>query len=67
MHNENAPENIDDMPVQDTEQQNNEPNTDELSLQLQDAEERVLRAQAEIENVRKRGAGNMKISSVMAK
>ena len=55
MHNENPPENIDDMPVQDTEQQNNEPNTDELSLQLKDAEERVLRAQAEIENVRKRG------------
>ena len=67
MHNENPPENIDDMPVQDTEQQNNEPNTDELSLQLKDAEERVLRAQAEIENVRKEAAGNMKISSVMAK
>ena len=50
MHNENPPENIDDMPVQDTEQHNNEPNTDELSLQLKDAEERVLRAQAEIEN-----------------
>ncbi len=55
MHNENPPENIDDMPVQDTEQQNNEPDTDALSLQLKDAEERVLRAQAEIENVRKRG------------
>jgi len=55
MHDENTPENIDDMPVQDAEQQKFEPDTDELSLQLQDAEERVLRAQAEIENVRKRG------------
>ena len=55
MHDENTPENIDDLPGQDVEQQKSEPDTDELSLQLQDAEERVLRAQAEIENVRKRG------------
>ena len=55
MNDENAPENIDDLPGQDVEQQKSEPDTDELSLQLQDAEERVLRAQAEIENVRKRG------------
>lgn len=55
MQDENAPENIDDMPVEDTEQLESNTGIDELSSQLQDAEERVLRAQAEIENVRKRG------------
>ena len=55
MQDENAPENIDDMPVEDTEQLESNAGTDGLSSQLQDAEERVLRAQAEIENVRKRG------------
>ena len=55
MQDENAPENIDDMPVEDTEQIESNAGTDGLSSQLQDAEERVLRAQAEIENVRKRG------------
>ena len=55
MQDENAPENIDDMPVEDTEQLESNTGTDGLSSQLQDAEERVLRAQAEIENVRKRG------------
>jgi molecular chaperone GrpE len=55
MQDENAPENIDDMPVEDTEQPESNAGTDGLSSQLQDAEERVLRAQAEIENVRKRG------------
>ena len=55
MQDENAPENIDDMPVEDTEQLESNAGTDGLSTQLQDAEERVLRAQAEIENVRKRG------------
>ena len=55
MQDENAPENIDDMPVEDTEQLETNAGTDGLSSQLQDAEERVLRAQAEIENVRKRG------------
>ena len=55
MQDENAPENIDDMPVEDTEQPETNAGTDGLSSQLQDAEERVLRAQAEIENVRKRG------------
>ena len=55
MQDENAPENIDDTPVEDTEQLESNAGTDGLSSQLQDAEERVLRAQAEIENVRKRG------------
>ena len=55
MQDENAPENIDDMPVEDTEQLESNAVSDGLSSQLQDAEERVLRAQAEIENVRKRG------------
>ena len=55
MQDENAPENIDDLPVEDTEQLEGNAGTDGLSSQLQDAEERVLRAQAEIENVRKRG------------
>jgi len=55
MQDENAHENIDDMPVEDTEQLESNAGTDGLSSQLQDAEERVLRAQAEIENVRKRG------------
>ena len=55
MQDENVPENIDDMPVEDTEQLETNAGTDGLSSQLQDAEERVLRAQAEIENVRKRG------------
>ena len=55
MQDENAPENIDDMPVEDTGQLESNAGTDGLSSQLQDAEERVLRAQAEIENVRKRG------------
>ena len=55
MQDENAPENIDDMPVEDTEQLESNAGTDGLSSQLQDAEERVLGAQAEIENVRKRG------------
>ena len=55
MQDENAPKNIDDMPVEDTEQLESNAGTDGLSSQLQDAEERVLRAQAEIENVRKRG------------
>mgnify|MGYP001179796723 FL=1 len=55
MQDENTPENIDDMPVEDTEQLESNAGTDGLSSQLQDAEERVLRAQAEIENVRKRG------------
>ena len=55
MQDENAPENIDDMPVEDTEQLESNAGTDGLSSQLHDAEERVLRAQAEIENVRKRG------------
>ena len=55
MQDENAPENIDDMPVEDTEELESNAGTDGLSSQLQDAEERVLRAQAEIENVRKRG------------
>lgn len=55
MQDENAPENIDDMPVENTEQLESNTGTDGLSSQLQDAEERVLRAQAEIENVRKRG------------
>ena len=51
MQDENAPENIDDMPAEDTEQPETNAGTDGLSSQLQDAEERVLRAQAEIENV----------------
>ena len=55
MQDENTPENIDDMPVEDTQQPESNAGTDGLSSQLQDAEERVLRAQAEIENVRKRG------------
>ena len=55
MQDENAPKNIDDMPVEDTDQPETNADSDGLSSQLQDAEERVLRAQAEIENVRKRG------------
>ena len=55
MQDKNAPENIDDMPVEDNEQPESNAGTNEPSSQLQDAEERVLRAQAEIENVRKRG------------
>ena len=43
------------MPVGDTERTDDESGVNELNLQLKDAEERVLRAQAEIENVRKRG------------
>ena len=55
MQNENAPEDIDDVPVSDTENMDAESGSDELETQLKEAEERVLRAQAEIENVRKRG------------
>ena len=55
MHDDRELEDIDDVPVQDTENTNDEHCDDDLSSQLQDAEERVLRAQAEIENVRKRG------------
>lgn len=55
MQNENAPEDIDDVPVSDTENMDAESGSDELETQLKNAEERVLRAQAEIENVRKRG------------
>ncbi len=55
MQNENVPEEIDDIPVSDTDQTDGESGTDGLVTQLKDAEERVLRAQAEIENVRKRG------------
>ena len=55
MQNENVPEDIDEVPVSDTEHMEAESGTDGLVTQLKDAEERVLRAQAEIENVRKRG------------
>ena len=55
MHDDRELEDIDDVPVQDTEHTNDEHCDEDLSSQLQDAEERVLRAQAEIENVRKRG------------
>ena len=55
MHDDRELENIDDVPIHDTEHTNEEHREVDLSSQLQDAEERVLRAQAEIENVRKRG------------
>ena len=55
MQNENPPQDIDDVPVDDTERTDGESGVNELASQLKDAEERVLRAQAEIENVRKRG------------
>lgn len=55
MQDENTPQDIDDVPVNATEHTVGESNANELASQLKDAEERVLRAQAEIENVRKRG------------
>ena len=55
MQNEHIPEEIDEIPVSDTEHTDGETGTDGLVTQLRDAEERALRAQAEIENVRKRG------------
>ncbi len=55
MQDDNAPEDSDDVPVSDTGHTDGESGTDGLESQLNDAEERVLRAQAEIENVRKRG------------
>ncbi len=55
MQDENTHQDIDDVPVDDTENTNGESGVNELTSQLKEAEERVLRAQAEIENVRKRG------------
>jgi molecular chaperone GrpE len=55
MQDENTPQDIDNVPVNATEHTVGESNASELASQLKDAEERVLRAQAEIENVRKRG------------
>ena len=48
MQNENTPQDIDDVPVDDTERTDGESGVNELASQLKDAEERVLRAQAEI-------------------
>ena len=55
MQDETTPENIDDVPVEKAEHTDAAVSSDEIEHKLNDAEERVLRAQAEIENVRKRG------------
>lgn len=55
MQDETTPENIDDVPITKPEHSEATGGHDDLEHRLNDAEERVLRAQAEIENVRKRG------------
>ena len=47
MQDENTYQDIDDVPVNDTENTNGESDVNELTSQLKEAEERVLRAQAE--------------------
>ena len=55
MQDDVTPENIDDVPVVKAEHTEAVVSNDDIEHKLKDAEERVLRAQAEIENVRKRG------------
>ena len=55
MQDETTPENIDDVPVVKSDHTEAAVSSDDTEDKLKDAEERVLRAQAEIDNVRKRG------------
>jgi molecular chaperone GrpE len=55
MQDETTPENIDDVPVVKSDHTEAAVSSDDTENKLKDAEERVLRAQAEIDNVRKRG------------
>ena len=59
MQDEATPENIDDVPVVESDHTEAAVGNNNTENKLKDAEERVLRAQAEIENVRKRGQGEL--------